>query len=340
MNRLGSWEFPGRPLNATGMWRRRGSRVSCAKAIRKMPEKWDQVKELFALALERDPEERSTFLREACAGDEALRIEVESLLSSFDGASTFLESSPAADLVSAQSRELTGKRIGAYRILREIGQGGMAVVYLAERADDQYRKRVAIKMLRPGVQKDEILRRFRIERQALAGLDHPSIVRLLDGGSTEEGLPYLIMEYVDGVRIDEYCDTHQLSITERLQLFRSVCLAVQYAHDSLVIHRDLKPSNILITKDGIVRLLDFGIAKVLNPQWSPDTTLTRTDWHPMTPEYASPEQLRGAAVTRITDIYSLGVLLYELLTGHRTYRTRSDSVLETDGNRHREQPEK
>jgi len=305
-----------------------------------MPEKWDQVKELFALALERDPEERSSFLRQACAGDDSLRTEIESLLSSFDGAATFLEDCPAADLLSARSRAMTGRRIGAYRIIREIGQGGMAVVYLAERADDQYRKRVAIKMLKPGTKQDEILRRFRNERQALAALDHPSIVRLLDGGSTEEGLPYLIMEYVEGVRIDEYCDTRRLSITERLQLFRAVCLAVQYAHETLVIHRDLKPSNILITTEGVVRLLDFGIAKVLNPQWSPDTRLTRTDWRPMTPEYASPEQLRGAPVTKTTDIYSLGLLLYELLTGHRPYRARHDSALEIERHRYNEEPEK
>ena len=292
-------------------------------ATRKMPEKWEQVKELFTLALEREAAERSDFLRQACGDNDALRSEVESLLSSFDGAATFLEDSPAADLFSARLRTMAGKRIGAYRILGEIGHGGMAVVYLAERADDQYRKRVAIKMLPPGTNKDEILRRFRNERQALAALDHPSIVRLLDGGSTEEGLPYLIMEYVEGVRIDEYCDTHRLSITERLQLFCAVCLAVQYAHETLVIHRDLKPSNILITRDGVVRLLDFGIAKVLNPQWSQDATHTRTDWRPMTPEYASPEQIRGTPVTKATDIYSLGVLLYELLTGHRPHRIGS-----------------
>jgi eukaryotic-like serine/threonine-protein kinase len=288
-----------------------------------MPEKWEQVKELFTLALERDATERSEFLRQACGDDDALRSEIESLLSSFDGAATFLEDSPAADLLSAQLRTMAGKRIGAYRVLDEIGHGGMAVVYLAERADDQYRKRVAIKMLQPGTNKDEILRRFRNERQALAALDHPSIVRLLDGGSTEEGLPYLIMEYVEGVRIDEYCDAHKLSISERLRLFCAVCHAVQYAHENLVIHRDLKPSNILVTRDSVVRLLDFGIAKVLNPQWSPETTLTRADWRPMTPEYASPEQVRGAAVTKATDIYSLGVLLYELLTGHRPYRIGS-----------------
>src|SRR5277367_579576 len=303
-----------------------------------MPENWQQVQELFALALERDPAERSEFLRQACGEDDSLRAEIESLLSSFDRASTFLEDPPATDLLLAQSPAVAGKRIGAYRILSEIGRGGMAVVYLAERADEQFRKRVAIKMLQPGTNKDEILRRFRNERQALAALDHPSIVRLLDGGSTEEGLPYLIMEYVEGVRIDEYCDTHKLSIGARLQLFRTVCLAVQYAHDNLVIHRDLKPSNILITKDGVVRLLDFGIAKVLNPQWSPDKTLTRTDWRPMTPEYASPEQVRGAPVSKSTDIYSLGVLLYELLTGHRPQRSGHDSTI--GPHRYKQEPEK
>jgi serine/threonine protein kinase/tetratricopeptide (TPR) repeat protein len=305
-----------------------------------MPEKWDQVKELFTSALERDPEERSDFLRQACGDDDSLRAEIESLLSSFDDAPTFLEDCPAADLLSAQSSAIAGRRIGAYRILRECGHGGMGIIYLAERADDQYRKRVAIKMLMPGINKDEVLRRFRNERQALAALDHPSIVRLLDGGSTENGSPYLIMDYVEGVRIDEYCDTHRLSIAERLQLFRTVCLAVQYAHETLVIHRDLKPGNILITKEGVARLLDFGIAKVLNPQWSPDAPLTRTDWRPMTPEYASPEQVRGEPVTHATDIYSLGVLLYELLTGHRPYRVRSDSPLEIERSVCQEEPEK
>jgi serine/threonine protein kinase/tetratricopeptide (TPR) repeat protein len=305
-----------------------------------MPEKWDQVKELFALALERDPEERSDFLRQACGADDSLRAEIESLLSSFDDAPTFLEDCPAADLSSAQSSAIAGRRIGAYRIIRECGHGGMGIVYLAERADGQYRKRVAIKMLKPGINKDEVLQRFRNERQALAALDHPSIVRLLDGGSTEEGLPFLIMDYVEGVRIDDYCDTHKLSIAERLQLFRTVCLAVQYAHETLVIHRDLKPGNILITKEGVARLLDFGIAKVLNPQWSPDATLTRTDWRPMTPEYASPEQVRGEPVTNATDIYSLGVLLYELLTGHRPYRVRPDSPLEIERSVCEEEPEK
>jgi len=295
-----------------------------------MPEKWDQVKELFALALEREPDERSGFLRQACAGDEALRSEIESLLSSFDGADTFLEDCPAADLLSAQSRELEGKRVGAYRILREIGQGGMAVVYLAERDDQNYRKQVAIKMVKPGIDTKQILHRFRNERQTLAALDHSNIVKLLDGGSSEDGSPYLVMDYVVGLPIDQYCDLHKLSIDDRLRLFREVCSAVQYAHENLVIHRDLKPGNILIAKGGVPRLLDFGIAKLLNPECFQTPLLTRTDSRPMTPEYASPEQIRGQAITTATDVYSLGVLLFELLTGRRPYRSTSQSLLEME----------
>ncbi len=295
-----------------------------------MPEKWDQVKELFALALERDPEERSSFLREACAGDDALRAEVESLLSSYDSAPAFLEDPAAADLLSAQSRDVTGKRMGAYRILREIGQGGMAVVYLGERDDQNYRKQVAIKMVRPGIDTEQVLQRFRNERQTLAALDHSNIVKLLDGGSSEDGSPYLVMEYVEGLPIDQYCDLHQLSIDDRLRLFREVCSAVQYAHEKLVIHRDLKPGNILIAKGGVPRLLDFGIAKLLDPECFQTALVTRTDFRPMTPEYASLEQIRGHVVTTATDVYSLGVLLFELLTGHRPYRSTGQSLLEME----------
>ncbi len=295
-----------------------------------MPEKWDQVKELFALALERDPEERSSFLREACAGDDALRAEVESLLSSYDSAPAFLEDPAAADLLSAQSRGVTGKRMGAYRILREIGQGGMAVVYLGERDDQNYRKQVAIKMVRPGIDTEQVLQRFRNERQTLAALDHSNIVKLLDGGSGEDGAPFLVMEYVEGLPIDQYCDLHQLPIDDRLRHFREVCSAVQYAHEKLVIHRDLKPGNILIAKGGVPRLLDFGIAKLLDPGFVQTALVTRTDFRPMTPEYASPEQIRGQAVTTATDVYSLGVLLFELLTGHRPYRSTGQSLLEME----------
>jgi serine/threonine protein kinase len=295
-----------------------------------MPENWDQVKELFALVLEREPGEREDFLRQACDGDDSLHREILSLLSSFDGAGTFLEDCPAADLLSAQSRAMAGRRIGAYRIIREIGHGGMAVVYLGERDDQNYRKLVAIKMVKPGIGSEQVLQRFRNERQTLAALDHSNIVKLLDGGSSEDGSPYLIMEYVEGLPIDQYCDQNHLSIADRLRLFRSVCAAVQYAHQSLVIHRDLKPGNILITKEGLPRLLDFGIAKLLNPECLQTPLVTRMDGRPMTPEYASPEQVRGDPVTSATDIYSLGVLLYEILTGDLPYQVAESSWREIE----------
>ena len=295
-----------------------------------MSEKWDQVKEILALALEQESGERSSFIRKACGQDEGLRAEVESLAAHYNGADSLLENSPAANLPSFQPDRFVGKRLGAYRVVRAIGHGGMAVVYLGERDDNNFRKSVAIKMVMPGPNSEEIFRRFRNERQALAAIDHPNIVKLLDGGSTEEGLPYLVMDYVDGMPIDQYCDVHRLSIKERLQLFRTVCSAVQYAHEQLIIHRDLKPANILITRHGVPRLLDFGIAKLLNPEFFQTALITQTNWRPMTPEYASPEQVRGQSVTQASDVYSLGVLLYELLTGHRAYRSSVHSLLEVE----------
>jgi serine/threonine protein kinase/tetratricopeptide (TPR) repeat protein/TolB-like protein len=305
-----------------------------------MGEKWEQIKEIFTLALEKSPEDRIRFVEQACAGDEALRSEIESLLSNYEGDQCFLEESPASELSSARTQRMAGRRIGAYRIISRCGQGGMAEVYLAERADNEYRQRVAIKMVAYGANSEEILRRFRNERQALAGLVHPNIVRLLDGGSSDEGMPYIVMDYVDGIQVDEYCDMRRLTVPERLRLFQTVCDAVQFAHDHLVIHRDLKPSNILITADGIPRLLDFGIAKVLNPELLSNQALTRTDWRPMTPQYASPEQVRGNAVTNASDIYSLGVLLYELLTSHRPYRWEGESSLSLERSICEEEPEK
>jgi serine/threonine protein kinase len=224
---------------------------------------------------------------------------------------------------------MTGRHLGVYELRRRVGQGGMAAVFLAVRADGEYRQQVAIKLVLPGLEKDKILSRFRKERQTLAGLDHPNIVKLLDGGSTAEGLPYLVMDYVEGSPIDKHCDSHKLSVDERLRLFIKVCEAVQHAHQKLVIHRDLKPGNILVTADGVPKLLDFGIAKVLEPDEELQA-LTQTGGRCMTPVYASPEQVRGRSVTAATDIYSLGVVLYELLTGHRPYRLKEHTASEME----------
>ncbi len=196
----------------------------------------------------------------------------------------------------------------------------MGVVYLARRADQQYEKHVAIKLIKRGMDTDAVLRHFRNERQILASFDHPNIARLLDGDTTESGLPYFVMEYVEGLPIDEYCDAQALSITERLQLFREVCAAVSYAHRRAVIHRDLKPSNILVSADGVPKLLDFGIAKFLQPGDGVEPAATMIGLRVMTPEYASPEQMRGEAATTVSDVYSLGVVLYRLLTGRLPFR--------------------
>jgi len=252
-------------------------------------QKWGRIKELFNSALEREPNERTAFLREACGADDALRGEVESLLSSYNQPHSFIENPASESTLDASAETPTGRRIGSYQVIREIGSGGMAVVYLAVRADDQYRKRVAIKLVKKGLNLDEIPRRFRNERQTLAALDHPNIVRLLDGGSTEEGLPYLVMDFVEGMAITEYCDSRRLSVTQRLELFRIVCGAVHYAHQNLVIHRDLKPGNILVTAGGVPKLLDFGIAKLLNPEFSAQTLLvTQADRRLICLLYTSP----------------------------------------------------
>jgi eukaryotic-like serine/threonine-protein kinase len=213
-----------------------------------------------------------------------------------------------------------GTRVGPYRLIRELGRGGMGTVLLGVRSDDAFQKRVAIKVLKRGMDTDAIVGRFRNERQILASLEHPYIASLLDGGTTDEGLPYLVMEYVEGQSVDAYCDSHGLDTTARLDLFRKICAAVQYAHQNLIIHRDIKPGNVLVTADGTPKLLDFGIAKLLNPELGVHTMAPTAAGPPlMTPEYASPEQVRGETVTTATDVYSLGVLLYELLTGRRPY---------------------
>ncbi|HYL04062.1 MAG TPA: protein kinase [Steroidobacteraceae bacterium] len=228
-------------------------------------------------------------------------------------------------LEQRDSRVLEGRRIGPYRVVRELGRGGMSRVYLAARADEAFEKRVAIKVVERGLDSEEITRRFLSERQILARLDHPNITRILDGGTTDDGLPYLVMDYVEGQPIDRYCEAHALDVAARLRLFQGVCAAVHYAHQHLIIHRDIKPANILVTSDGVPRLLDFGIAKLLTPEAQPSHP-TRTVLRRLTPEYASPEQVRGEALTTASDVYSLGVLLYGLLCGQSPYRGQPTSA--------------
>ncbi len=282
-------------------------------------ERWQQIKVVLDGALDREGAERALFLDQVCRGDGELRREVESFAASESEVGDFIETPVFRIRLEEVEPLAVGQRVGAYRIDREIGRGGMGAVYLAERADREFEQRVAIKLVRRGMDTEEIVRRFRSERQILAHLDHPNIAKLFDGGTTEDGRPYFVMEYVEGQPIDEYCDGRELPVRARLELFRQVCAAVHFAHQNLIVHRDLKPGNILVTADGVPKLLDFGIAKLLDP--AQDLyTLTRTDLRPMTPEYASPEQVRGETITTASDVYSLGVLLYVLLTGHRPYR--------------------
>jgi len=284
-------------------------------------EYWPEVKRVFHEALSRPEKERVAFLSTACGGDERVRVEVASLLAVHDGdGGDFLEESALDAAGEALAEEpVEGRRIGPYRVLREIGRGGMGTVFLAERADGEVRKTVAIKLVSRGMDTDVITRRFRYERQILAELDHPHIARFLDAG-TEDGLPYFVMECVEGEPIDRYCESRHLSIEKRLDLFGSVCEAVEYAHRHLIVHRDLKPGNIFVTREGVPKLLDFGLAKLLDPDAPGErTALTAEAFRAMTPEYASPEQIRGDAITTATDVYSLGVLLYELLAARHPY---------------------
>src|SRR6185436_8991306 len=295
------------------------------------PERYRQMRHLYEAAVERAPEERATFLDAACLGDDDLRQQVGRLVTAHDRTDGFLQI-PAIDVVDqtdAWMPRMEGRRIGAYVVLRELGRGGMGAVYLAARADGTFQKLAAIKLVRPHLDVGAVVRRFQREREILATLDHPNIARLLDGGRTDDGTPYFVMEYVDGRPIDVWCNERSLNVTKRLALFESVCTAVQHAHAHRVIHLDLKPGNILVTADGTVKLLDFGIAKVLRPEGlaavrGESATLLNL----MTPEYASPEQVQGAHIGTASDVYSLGVVLYELLTGHRPYRMRTSILHE------------
>ena len=281
---------------------------------------WHRIKTVLAEALDRPPEVRRAYLDDACDGDSALRAEVESLLAADDAAGDFIDApaftAPAAD---ADRDPNLDRSVGAYRLERLIGRGGMGSVYLARRIDLEFERQVAVKMIRRGMDSDLLVRRFRHERQILASLDHPHIARLFDGGTSDDGLPYFVMEFVEGLPIDRFADAHRLTTPDRLRLFLRVVDAVQHAHDHHVVHRDLKPGNVLVTADGHPKLLDFGIAKLLDAEADGAATFTSLS-QAMTPDYASPEQVRGAAVSPATDVYALGVLLYELLTGHRPYR--------------------
>ncbi len=283
------------------------------------PERWQQVKSVAGAALELETSARAAFLQSACGDDAALRAEADSLLAGsgevIENFASDLDSTlQAANAETARS----GQRVGAYEILSEIGSGGMGAVYLARRADQQFTKQVAIKILKRGTDTAEVLRRFRAEREILARLEHPNIARLLDAGMTDDSLPYFVMEHVVGTPMTDYCAARALGIPERLRLFAKVCAAVQFAHQHLVVHRDLKPPNILITAGGEPKLLDFGIAKLLDPSQTPVNTVAERQW--LTPAYASPEQVRGDAVTTGSDVYTMGALLYELLAGVSPHR--------------------
>lgn len=284
------------------------------------PARWEKAGELFHEALELPAGERRGWLREVCGDDTEMFGEVESLLGSdADGAGRILEGKiePA---FTALLRADTPERAGPYRLVRELGRGGMGTVYLGERDDDEYQTKVAIKLVRRGMDTGIILNRFYRERQTLARLQHPNIARLLDGGTTSEGEPYIVMEFIEGEKITDYCRQHELSTGRRLELFLDVCKAVDYAHRQFVVHRDLKPGNILVDRTGAVKLLDFGICKLLQTQPVAGDETAEFGPTPLTPDYSSPEQVRGEATTIVSDVYSLAAVLYELLTGVRPHK--------------------
>ncbi len=281
-------------------------------------ERWTQVKTIFQEVSETAPDKRSALLKEKCAGDAELLTEIASMLCYEDDAEEFFAApvfNVAVKLLAEEETLPLGARLDNYRIVREIGRGGMGAVYLAERSDGLFDQRVALKIIKRGMDTDQILRRFVLERQILASLDHPNIARLLDGGTTPDGRPYFVMEYVAGGPVDKYCQENNVRLAERLQLFRKICAGVTYAHQHLVIHRDIKPSNILVTADGEPKLLDFGIAKLLHAIPTGETAATATAARFLTPDYAAPEQCAGDKITTQADVFSLGVLLHKLIFG-------------------------
>jgi len=279
--------------------------------------RWDRIEALFDEAALLPAEERAAFLARACGDDPEMRGEVESLLAADEKAAGFL-GRPVASAAAppAPPPSLVGQRVGHYRVEARLGEGGMSTVYLAVRADDAYQQQVALKVLGYGAERADLAARFRAERQILASLDHPGIARLLDTGVSPAGQPYLVLEYIEGTRIDHYADERGLKPRARIDLVQQVLAAVEHAHAHQVVHRDIKPSNILVTNDGAAKLLDFGIAKMVSPDGSLGSApLTAGSARVLTPEYAAPEQASGAAVSPATDVYAVGVLLYLLLSG-------------------------
>lgn len=296
------------------------------------PERWQRIKAVFAAALERSGEERSAFVAQTCAGDHALEVELKDLLAAHELPGGLLQSPTVPRSEETGATETGGAtvpevgRVGPYRIVGELGHGGMGTVFLAERDDAEYRKEVALKIIRRGMDSAAVVARFRNERQLLAALSHPNIATLLDGGTTADGSPYFVMEYVAGEPIDRYCDARALSVPQRLALFLAVCDAVQQAHAKLIVHRDIKAANILVTAGGVPKLLDFGVAKLLDEESAAERTETQVRF--FTPAFASPEQFRGGLISTATDVYQLGVLLYILVTGLKPHETEGRSTEE------------
>lgn len=283
--------------------------------------RWKNVKEVFNQVLEVNPPERNDFLRDI---DTEIRLEVLKMLKALEEKDALLEN-PIIDFQNIEDY-LIPAQIGEYKIVREVGNGGMGVVYEAFRETEEFKQRVALKVIKRGMNNEIILKRFRTEQQILASLEHPNICRFLDGGKTVEGLPFYTMEFIEGLPINEFFEKNPLSQEEKINIFREICAAVSFAHTNLIVHRDLKPSNIIITKDKTVKLLDFGIAKVLDVD---NTELsTATQFRVMTPQYASPEQIKGEKVTTLSDVYSLGIILYEILTGKLPYQTEGKTYAE------------
>src|SRR5258708_819841 len=291
-------------------------------------DRWQQVQSILSGAIELPEERQWDYIKESCGDDASLYLQVQELLEAHRKANTFIEHPAIHGFPTDWPDGLIGAQFGAYKLVERIGEGGMGAVYRAERSDGQFTQQAAVKLVRPGLGSQELLRRLRGERQILASLNHKNIARLLDGGVSADGQPFVVMEYIRGTRITEYCEKLALTNEQRLRLFQEICSAVSYAHQHLIVHRDIKPGNILVAEDGAPKLLDFGIAKILGPPSASGDDRTLTQLNPLTPDYASPEQLRGEAITTATDVYSLGVLLYELLTSQKPYKLKDKTPLE------------